>query len=75
VAVITDEPPDAPGHDHVVRGQGAVPEGNRHGHAIAADVDCWPATGGCGVDSDPAHEPHSGAEVIQGYSLIDREAT
>jgi hypothetical protein len=34
VAVITDEPLDAPGHDHVVRGQGAVPEGNRHGHAI-----------------------------------------
>jgi hypothetical protein len=47
VAVVTEEPLDAPGHEHVVRGQGAaVPEGDRHGHAIVADVDRGPAAGG-----------------------------
>ena len=66
VAVIADEPLDPPSHDHVVRGQGAaVPEGNRHGHAVAADVGGRLAAGGCGVDPDPAHEPHAGAEVVE----------
>ena len=82
VAVITDEPLDVPSNDHVVRGQGAaVPEGKRHGHAIAADVDGRLATGGCGVVSDPADEPRCGAEVVEvegpadpvavGRSLLD----
>jgi hypothetical protein len=72
VAVIADEPLDSPGHDHVVRGQGAaIPEGNRNGHAIAADVDSALATGGCGVEVDPAHEPRCGAEVVELEDLAD----
>jgi hypothetical protein len=72
VAVIADEPLDSPGHDHVVRGQGAaIPEGNRNGHVIAADVDSGLATGGCGVEVDPAHEPRCGAEVVELEDLAD----
>ena len=71
VAMVADEPLDAPGHDHVVRGQGAaVPEGKRHGHAIAEDVDGGLAAGGCGVVSDPADEPRCGAEVVEVERLI-----
>jgi hypothetical protein len=70
--MVADEPLDAPGHDHVVRGQGtAVPEGKRHGHAVAADVDGGLATGGCGVVSDPADEPRCGAEVVEVERLAD----
>jgi hypothetical protein len=73
VAVVADEPLDAAGHGHVVHGRGApVPGRERHGHAIAAEVNGGLATGG--AVGHPADEPRRGGEVVEGEGLLDAAA-
>jgi hypothetical protein len=72
VAVVANEPLDAPCRSHIRQGQGvAVPAGEGHGDAVAAEINGGLATGCSGGEGDSVDEPRGSGEVVEVEGLPD----